>query len=81
MPGLAFEDDEEPGGHLSRQEMIHSPLKQLWISFLREYIAHTVKNSNLISHYLCLLPQKVVKCAKFLVVNSNHCTLEEFITM
>ena len=46
-----------------------------------EYVAHTVGKSNLVAHYLGHVLQKFVECAKFLVVNSNHCTLEEFITM
>ena len=40
------------------------------------------RKSNFISHYLGHVLQKFDKCAQFLVVvNSNHSTLEEFITI
>ena len=48
---------------------------------MSQLLGRIYRKSNFISHYLGHVLQKFDKCAQFLVVNSNHSTLEEFITI
>ena len=64
MPGLAFEDDEEPGGHVTQhdeqlaQVFLRSNYFSSTVSFFRNTNA-TVTVSLLFSHFILL----VFKCS------------------